>query len=112
MCDLVLKLHPMGWMEIIMFCPNCGNLAYPSIDGTISCPKPSCQFSGMATIPSAIFRVEKDAFERVGGPGDAWDEPEIRLQSTSSRTCRKCASNKVKIVGNDLECQKCGADVC
>ena len=111
MCDFVLQLHTMVGVEINMFCPNCGNLAYPSIDGTISCPKSSCHYSGIATIPSAIFRVKRDAFERGGGASDAWDEPDIRLQTTSSRYCQKCASSKLKMIGNDLECQNCGADV-
>ena len=42
---------------------------------------------------------------------DAWDEPGPRLRSTVTKFCQKCGSNNLKIVGSDLECTECGADV-
>ncbi len=94
-----------------MFCPSCGDLAYPSNDGSINCQKTSCLYSGIATIPSVIVRAKKYCFERTAAANDAWDEPRPRLQSTVTKFCQKCGSNNLKIVGSDLECIECGADV-
>ena len=94
-----------------MFCPTCGTLAYPNSDGIIYCKEEQCQYIGLATNPSILVRSEKDQFERVNGSNDAWNEPSPRLQPIISQVCQVCGSNEVNIVGNDLECKKCGADV-